>query len=65
MSLTTDDDEERFARIEASMEEYRVKHQDLIDYIADAQKRSESVREQSTDRSVNARTPDRVSPKKP
>jgi len=40
VSKRTDTDDERFARIEALMEEYRVLHEDLVDYVREFEQRS-------------------------
>ena len=43
--LKTDNRDERLARIEALMEEYRIKHEDLEAYVRDFEQRSRRARQ--------------------
>jgi hypothetical protein len=55
MPSERDNDEERFNRIAALMEEYRVNHEDLISYIKLVQDRSANGRTRASGRLKAAR----------
>jgi hypothetical protein len=57
-----DNDEERLTRIDALIEEYRRKHEDLLTYIEQATEKARAMREHARNQLIHAR--DRFSRKK-
>ena len=53
MPSQRDNDEERFERIAALMEEYRVNHEDLVEYMKTVRSRTHEARE-ATRKAVTA-----------
>ena len=55
MPVSKDNDEERFARIEALCEEYRIKHEDLAAYVASVQNSTNELKAGAKKRMAKAR----------
>ena len=54
MPVSKDNDEERFARIEALCEEYRIKHEDLAAYVAAVRNNNLELRAETKKRMAKA-----------